>query len=396
MEINQRIQYLFSRYTEGKINDAEFDELLVWLYNIDEEQADMLAASQRALWAKAKTGEFIFSPETVDWDKMLQQILENKSKVLPLQPARIPWMRIAAAAIIIFLAGTAYFYLHKKNAKETAIVQKPVIRSPEKVLPNTNQTTLTLGDGRQIILDSAANGNIAQTSGVAVRKLQNGEIAYTNANSPNTPEYHIINVPRGGRPYQLLLSDGSKIWLNAASSLRYPSFFTGDTRTVELTGEAYFEVAKDAFKPFHVQYKNMDVEVLGTHFDIMAYEDEPAVQTTLLEGAVKVSVGGKTAMLTPGKQARLAMNGELSIITADTELAVAWVKGYFQFDKSDVKTILREVSRWYNLDIEYKGTVSTDLFSGKIERSLPLSAIVKLLSSGNIKLQVEGNKLVVE
>ncbi len=188
----------------------------------------------------------------------------------------------------------------------------------------------------------------------------------------------------------------TRVWLNAASSLRYPTSFSGQDRKVELTGEGYFEVAKNKDKPFHVRVGAVEVEVLGTHFNIMAYDDEAAIQTTLLEGSVKVSYNNQTDLLKPGRQASLnRTDNKLTTGEANVQQVVAWKNGYFYFDKSDVKTIMRQVSRWYDLDIVYESTVPDMKFSGKIERSLPLSGISHLLESGQIHFRIEGKNCIM-
>ncbi|MBO9565558.1 MAG: FecR domain-containing protein [Niastella sp.] len=391
MKTMERIRLLFNRYQQKTITAAEFDELLIWLYGLTDDQAAALADDQKTLWEQAKAGTLATSSDQVNWDRMLEEVLATDHNVRTLKP-RNRWARIAVAASILVLLG-AVAYLVLDNKKADPIVEgAPVQQKLENILPLNNKTVLTLAGGRQIVLDSANNGQLTD----AVTKLQNGEIAYRINDADREPEYHTITVPRGGRPYQLQLADGSRVWLNAASSLKYPSFFKGESREVELTGEGYFEIATvitgadNHKRSFHVKHKDMNVEVLGTHFNVMAYEDESSIQTTLLEGLV--SVNG--TMIKPGQQAQYDSTGKVRIVTVNTDIAVAWVKGYFHFDKTDLKTILRQVGRWYNLDIVYKGNASTDLFSGKIERGLPLSGITKILSG--IHLKVEGGKLIVE
>lgn len=393
MEINQRIHHLLEKYRAATISEAEFDELLIWLHGLDEAQETALAKMDEPLWEELKTQ---ISPDTqrVNWEAMKEGITKEQGAVsADSQKLRRSAWRFAAAAILILGLGITWLIM-KPSVKEAPIV---VLRNTDSILPNTNHTTLTLADGRTIILDSTDAGELLAANGIKVVKLQTGEIAY-NKQSGTTPqpETHTIIVPRGGRPYQLVLSDGSKIWLNAASSLKYPSFFAGSSREVEITGEAYFEVAHNTSKPFHVRYNQMDVQVLGTHFNVNTYEDEKDIRVTLLKGAVKVNA----TLIKPGQQSVLPHNqpalANTAVTEADLDLTTAWVQGLFHFDKADIKTILRQVSRWYDLEVEFEGHVSTDLFSGKIERSLPLTGIVNLLSSSNIKVRVEGKKLIIE
>lgn len=391
MKTMERARLLLARYQQKKITAAEFDELLIWLFGLNDEEVAALAADQQAIWEQAKAGTLPGITDQVNWDRMLEEVLANRENVHHMKPRRL-WLKIAVAASLLLLLGTAAYLLFDNNKSRTApVISGNEERSPENVLPLTNQTVLTLENGRRIVLDSAGNGQLAEN----INKTQNGEIVYQQPAASREPEYHTITVPRGGRPYELQLSDGSRIWLNTATSLRYPSYFKGESREVEISGEGYFEIAAATIPgnksrmPFHVKHKGMDVEVKGTHFNVMAYEDEPVLQTTLLEGIV--SVNGQ--LLKPGQQGQYK-NGAVTVSSVNTDIAVAWVNGYFHFDKTELGTILRQVGRWYDLEIVFKGPVSGDLFSGKIERNLPLSGITKLFSG--IQLRIEGKKLIVE
>ena len=394
MEINQRIYQLLEKYRAATISETEFDELLIWLHGMDEAQEAALAKMDEPLWEELRT-RILPDSQRVDWTAMKTRILDSDIASPDItQKSNRHWWRLAAAAILILGLGITWLVMTPSTSINTPLSQ---LRNTDSILPNSNQTILTLANGQNILLDSTANGELVSTGGIKVVKLQNGEIAYDNNGTTVTqPEFHTITVPRGGRPYQLLLADGSKVWLNAASSLRYPSFFTGNTREVSITGEAYFEVAHNKSSPFHVRYNQMDVTVLGTHFNVNTYADEKDIRVTLLEGSVKVN----STLITPGEQTVLPHDqtglAEAKVTDADLDLTTAWVKGLFHFDKADIQTILRQVARWYDLDIVFKGKISTDLFSGKIERTLPLTAIVNLLSSSNIHLTVEGKNLIVE
>ncbi|MCC7523293.1 MAG: FecR domain-containing protein [Chitinophagaceae bacterium] len=408
MKVTNRIQLLLTRYAAKTITSAELDELLVWMEGLTDEQSAEIADAYQELWQQAINGDLAVGNHAVDWNAMLNRVKaaafpkENKKPVYRI------WIRAAAAAVIVLFGATVtYVLLPRKQNQPLAVHPAQQVRLPESVLPNTNQTMLTFEDGHQIFLDSMKLGNIATDNSAMLVKLGVGEIAYGGDNTSSEPTYHTISVPRGGRPYIVALADGSKVWLNAESSLRYPSFFKKDEpRKVELTGEGYFEIAPQFISrhsipnsriktPFFVKLPNMSVEVLGTHFNIMAYRDEQFVETTLLEGSVKIGTANSNIVLAPGKQAQLDSNGKLRVINADTALATAWVNGYFHFDKADVKTVLRQVGRWYDLDVVYNSNMPDDLFSGKMEKSLPLSGILKLFESSPVKLRVEGRKLIV-
>ena len=408
MNPTDRIQLLLTRYSNKSITSAELDELLVWMEGLSEEQSAEIANNYLPLWQKANSGELHAGEHAVDWNAMQRQVMASSAPEKTKKTIYHMWWRVAAAVVFIILGITTAYLLLKPDNSQPAITQnEPSIRLPENVLPNVNQTVLTLANGQQIMLDSIESGNIITDTRSKMVKLHDGEIAYDVNKASTEPEYHTISVPRGGKPYKVLLADGSKVWLNTESSLRYPSFFKKDeSRTVELTGEGYFEIAtqfsSEKSSPnnktktaFFVKLSNMSVEVLGTHFNIMSYQDEQNIETTLLEGSVKIATANSNIMLTPGKQAQLTANGTLQVITANTALATAWVNGYFHFDKADAKTVLRQVGRWYDLDVVYNSNMPDDLFSGKLERSLPLSGILKLFASSPIKVRVEGRKLIV-
>lgn len=410
MKVTDRIQLLLNRYGNKSITSAEFDELMIWMAGLDEEQSTELENVYQSLWEDAKKNRFNIE-HMVDWEGMLGRVMESTGPEENKKIVYRMWWRVAAA--IVFLLGVIITYqLVRPKSNQSPVANKEQsIRLPENVLPNINQTVLTVSNGRKIFLDSVASGNFLTEDNIKMIKLKGDEIAYSNDIESIEPEYHTISVPRGGRPYKVLLADGSKVWLNAESSLRYPSFFKGESRSVELTGEGYFEIAPQVSGdrtapthsspggknkiPFFVKLSCMTVEVLGTHFNIMSYKDEQNIETTLLEGSVKITTGNNSTLLTPGKQAQLSANGNLNVINADTALATAWVNGYFHFNQADIKTVLRQVGRWYDLDVVYSNNMPDDLFSGKLERSLPLSGILKLFASSPIKVRVEDKKLIV-
>jgi ferric-dicitrate binding protein FerR (iron transport regulator) len=208
--------------------------------------------------------------------------------------------------------------------------------------------------------------------------------------------YNTISTPKGGQ-YQVTLSDGSKVWLNAASSLRFPATFSGKERKVELTGEGYFEVAHNKKMPFHVTVNDLDVEVLGTHFNINAYADESAIKTTLLEGSVKVVKGNETKIIEPGEQASVTTSeDEINVKQqVDLEQVVAWKNGIFQFERADIESVMRQISRWYDIDVDYHGRVS-EHFGGTISRDVNISDVLKMLEmTGGVNFKIDGKKVIV-
>lgn len=308
------------------------------------------------------------------------------------------WMT-AAAAIVLMLTAGYWFYSQQK----TGTTQQPVAAEQvNDAAPGGNKAVLTLADGSVVVLDAAQNGVLSQQGATSVQKTDDGKIAYNSRESGNDEVlYNTISTPKGGQ-YQMTLADGSKVWLNAASSLRFPVAFTGKERVVELTGEAYFEVAKNKSKPFKVNVAGVsEIEVLGTHFNINAYTDEAAVTTTLLEGKVKVSGTGNKAgnalLLAPGEQSQFYTNGELTKNnTADVEAVTAWKNGKFNFgEEASIEMVMRQITRWYDLEVEYKGEVKGSI-GGSISRNVNASKVLEMLEmTGAVKFKMEGKKVIV-
>jgi ferric-dicitrate binding protein FerR (iron transport regulator) len=316
----------------------------------------------------------------------------------------------AAAAVLLTLIGAAsYLFLFRKPVTAPAHAETAKVK-PRDVPPGRDAALLTLADGRTIVLDSAS-GTITQQGGATVINL-NGQVSYANEtkDKPTTVVYNTISTARGNQ-YQLILADGSKVWLNSASSLRFPTSFTGDRREVELDGEGYFEIATLRLRsgqkmPFHVKTKTQDVEVLCTHFNVNAYNDEGSTKTTLLEGAVKVRQWsmvngqlktGNEAMLKPGEQA--VLSGAHSPFTIDhspdIDQVMAWKNGWFEFDDTDIRAIMRQISRWYDVDIRYETKTGNETYGGRISRNINLSNILKMLELYGVHFKLEGKTLTV-
>ena len=329
----------------------------------------------------------------------------SPSPVIPLYHRL--WFRISAAvAVIFFISFTTFYFLHQDN--DRVIVQTPnTTQLIKDIPPGTNNAILTLDNGTTIVLDSAANGTLTQQGGIKVLKI-NGQIAYDktgNVDVQAAPIYNTITTARGNQ-YMVVLADGSKVWLNAASSIRFPSYFTGKERKVEITGEAYFEVAKDVAKPFRVEFNSQigekaEIEVLGTHFNVNAYPDEEDVKTTLLEGSVKVSKGNESVLIVPGEQARVSSNSSSRVrditVKKDVVLSqvVAWKDGFFVFNNSDIKMIMRQVARWYDVEVDFEGKIPSEGFTGKVSRNVPLSKFIKVLELNDVNVKTEGRKIII-
>lgn len=306
-------------------------------------------------------------------------------KNLPSFRKRFAWAAVAAAVLV-----TSFFIW-------TTNIDQPVQSSdaPVEILPGGTKATLTLADGKIISLDAVPNGDIAAEGNLQVIKMD-GTLQYNGDNENAEITYNTIQTPRGGK-YQLVLSDGTVVWLNAASSLRFPVVFKGRERRVELMGEAYFEVKKGE-KPFKVSLQNgSNIEVKGTVFNVNAYQDEDLLRTTLLEGKINFMMLGKTQALLPGQQIRVAYKQpEMQLIDdVDVEREIAWRNNLFIFKGMDVKSIMREISRWYDIDVVYKGKLNSETFSGIVSRKSNLSQVLKIMEEGGVRFAIEGRTIVV-
>ncbi|MGF7037814.1 FecR family protein [Mucilaginibacter lappiensis] len=317
----------------------------------------------------------------------LVKLIENKINEAGYSPAsdkifprgknfRLFARRATAAAAMLCAVGLLYFLF--KGRKQPQFSAQ--ITYTSKIVPGGNKATLTLGNGNTIVLDSAHNGMLASQGGVHIYKSKNGQLVYDvskyKAQATDELAYNTISTPRGGQ-YQVVLPDGSKVWLNAASSLKFPARFIGKQRTVMLEGEAYFEVAKDKTHPFKVSVNTMEVEVLGTHFNIMGYKDEDATATTLLEGSVKITKGNAAQTIVPGQQAMVKQS--ITVKNVDVNEAVEWKNGNFNFAHEKLPGIMRKIARWYDVDIDYEAKTTTATFVGTIPRSQNITEVLKYL-----------------
>ena len=323
---------------------------------------------------------------------------------------RMPYLQVAASILVIFLFSTTiYFYRSSLTSKS----QLPIAQGVEKIedkQPAKNIAILTLGNNSQIVLDEASNGEIAQESGVSILKTDKGELIYKIRNSNNLStndlnKYNTISTPMGGK-FKVILPDGSLVVLNAASTLKYPVHFDEKLRKVSFTGEAYFEIAKLEDKrkkrvPFYVYSNDQIVEVLGTHFNINSYDNEEYSKTTLLEGSVKI-INEKSAatakILKPGQQAVIKRGDvQTKIMIADEAQALAWKDGYFLFKNTNIKDVVNELERWYNVDIKYEDEMEFENITGYISRNVKISSVLKLLQlSGIVNYEISGSKIIIK
>lgn len=312
---------------------------------------------------------------------------------------RIVFYRLAAAAVVIgiLISAGLYFYLGSPNHQLTVAKSSEVSRPQNDIEPGGNKAVLILGDGSQINLDESHLGNISQQGNAIVSKTGDGQVVYNllhEGEKNAVINNNTIQTPVGGE-YQVTLPDGTKVWLNSSSSLEFPTAFTGKERVVKLSGEGYFEVAKNAAMPFKVKVNDVEVKVLGTHFNIMAYADEGVMKTTLLEGSVHITKGESNKILVPGQQARTGSDDKIDVIKADVESAVAWKNGYFKFDKDGIQTVMRQLARWYDMEVVYAGNIPGDKFSGKIRRNVKASKALEFLGQTGLRFIIQGKKVTI-
>ncbi|MEC5145139.1 FecR domain-containing protein [Chitinophaga sp. 212800010-3] len=373
-----KLAILSKKYLAGLASEEEKALLLEWYnaYNEQELTAEIEAAGDEA-------------EETLK-ARMYQRVAAvtqpAATKTVPL------WRRHwKAAAAVLILIGTSTWYLWPHTTKPRPMAAKPAV-----ITPGEDKATLTLADGSVLNLDSVSTGQLA-LQGMHVLKTSKGQIVYKDDHTTTTNGYNVLRTPRGGQ-FKVTLPDGTDVWLNATSSVSYPTSFAKSGRKVTVTGEAYFEVASDASSPFEVKVNNVDILVLGTHFNVNAYEDEKAIRTTLLEGAVLVRTSAAYGHLEPGQQASVAA-GSNNIEWhkhIDVNNVIAWKNGYFSFENADIPSVMRQLARWYNIDVTYAGAIPEGDFTGEIGRSLTQEQLLKVLAQAGIRCKMEeGRKLVI-
>jgi transmembrane sensor len=398
---HERLAYLLDCYINKTYSETEKQEFLFLLLS---EESSVILEQLNNKYDNAPEMGAEMDAETTEVIRyaLMAATKDRKKTKLAEKPHRVGfrrriWIRYAsAAAILIVIATGSYFLgLHKPQKH---LAQANAFQVHDVKAPSTNNAIITLSNGRQIILDSAGNGTLVTQGNVNLVKLADGKIAYLgSSNNRSEMAYNTLTNPRGSKVISLTLSDGSQIWLNAESSIRYPTAFAGNERKVEITGEAYFEVAHDEAMPFIVRKGEMETKVLGTHFNVNAYDNEPAIKVTLLEGSVKVSKAGEAVQLVPGQQAQINTNGKILLNkTVEIDEVVAWKNGQFELNGNTIEPIMRQVARWYDLDIEYKGALPTDNFKGSVSRQENVSELLRILEQTKaVSFSIEGKKIIV-
>ena len=371
---NEQVKQLIDKYLAGQCTPQEIETIESWYLSYSGDRPDQL--------------------DDTNYKLVKEQIwvsIKNRN-----QPVKYIRRRLLAAASVMLCIGVgAYFITKKQPAQQQFVAQT----KPQDLKPGGNKAILTLANGKQIILTNAQNGVLASEGNTHISKTADGVVRYDNGNNKHTAAevaYNAISTPRGGK-YTVTLPDGTTATLDALSSIRFPTAFTGKTREVTTTGQVYFEVAHNAAQPFRVTTKGQTVEVLGTHFNIDAYDDESAIKTTLLQGSVRIVSNGRQALLKPGQQAQVKPSGsDITVIPdADVDEVLAWTKGFFQFNNDDIRTVMGQLSRWYDVDVTYKGEVPNRTFSGKIYRNVNASQILEIMNLSKVHFKIEGKKIIV-
>ena len=391
----ERIIYLLEAWTAESATEAEVAELQAWVASAPD---DLLVQEHIQKLVTAYEPGKIPLPY-VNWEQLCQQILDNREQVIVRPFSYRKW--IAVAAVFIAVIAATYFLVFQKSPEENmAKLTVPDDVSP----PDKTKATITLADGRVVYLDSAGSGQLAQQGGVQLVKMPDGQIAYhLSAAQAGTAtgeiikelQYNTLSNPRGSIVIDMQLADGSRVWLNAGSSVTYPVVFVGNERKVQITGEAYFEIAPDKTKPFKVSKGGVQVQVLGTSFNVNAYDDEPGIKVTLLEGAVKISNRGDSRQIQPGQQATIHHSSFLINNYVNIDQVMAWKNGLFNFSGLSFNEVMRQVSRWYDIKVVTDPSVPAIQLKGKMDQGVKLSGFTRFLADYGLVTRLENKTLYI-
>ena len=382
-----RIDYLVQQALAGKATPEEWEEFQQMVMQ-QRETAGLEQALEKN-WQQFHPGENV--PEQ-QLDDIFSALMQHKEE---LPPARIiqwgKWIWAAASILLISIVGMYYYFSHNKPVVEVAETS-PLIE------PGKDGAILTLNDGSTIVLDTLSNGVVSSQGGMNVL-LKNQELIYhsgnTSSQNPSSVAYNTLTTPKG-RQFTITLPDGTRVWLNAASSLKFPTSFTGPERLVNITGEAFFEVAKDQQTPFIVQAPELSIRVLGTTFNINAYPNETGITTTLLEGRVQITKGTVTKNLQPGQQ--LISSGTNELVVHDDvniDQVIAWKNGFFNFEGVGIQNLMRQLERWYNIEVVYPQGVPSIEFVGKMSRNISLPDLLDGLKGAGVNFRIEKNRQLI-
>ena len=393
--MDEKIRSFLIKYAQDQHTDKEHEEFIEWLHNASEPEIHQVLAKFPHLQeiyplSSAPNDQLIGNLE-----KALDRSSTGKIKIISIK-ARIYRVVAVAAALLLILGG--WTYLLQRNEPSKKVVAKhhsPVASEPAK--STGNKASLTLADGSTIVLDDAVDGLITVQGGIRISKTANGQLKYdaSHASKNFITGFNTISTPRGGQ-YQLLMPDGTQVWLNATSSIKFPASFSKEERRVELIGEGYFEVAKDKARPFRVVSGNQAIEVLGTHFNVNAYPDDKDIRTTLLEGSVKVTQTStnRSQKLTPGQQS--VMDENIVVAKVNAMQFIGWKNGYFVFSHENIQSIMQKIRRWYDVDVYYEGAITKEAFTGSISRFEKVTDVLDMLQlTHSVHFRIEGRKITV-
>lgn len=373
--MEQKAKELFIKYKQGSCTDEEIDMIYSW-YNHTKEDFDISAITIEDVEAAKQN---IWSNLPVNESSSQKKSLSNFQSTL---------FKVAASVIITLMTLSIYYIFNNKNYPSSAYT--------ELIVPGTTKATLTLADGQKIDLEGADNGLISSNNELNIVKTEDGKIVYNSTgNTNNEMNWNILSIPVGGY-YSIILSDGTVVWLNSKSILKFPERFLGSERVVELSeGEAYFDVKTITGWPFIVKVNHQEVEVLGTHFNVNGYDDEAHLTTTLLEGSIKLSNGKYSEVLLPNQQA-ISNNNSIKVHTVDANNYIGWVNNDFVFKNDNLGSIMRKISRWYDVEVSYPDELSNLKFSGTISRTKKIGEVLRIMElTGMVKFKYEGRRITV-
>ncbi|NLR56818.1 DUF4974 domain-containing protein [Chitinophaga polysaccharea] len=382
----QRIAYLVYGYQQQSLTETEQAELEAWLQAAQENRVFFDQLTDTAILQR-RLQQYRHFDANAGWEIFRDRHYPAAAK----GRLRYIYYKWAAAAAVLLLLGTGIYLSRRSTTRPVS----PVVINTAPILPGSAKAVLTLADGSTVPLDSNASQVIAQQGSVV--KLNNGQLQYSATHPGSAYSLNTLTTPRGGQ-FRLTLPDGTRVWLNAASAITYPTAFSHDKREVSVKGEAYFEVAGEPQRPFRVNTDHQTtIDVLGTSFNVNAYPDEQGIATTLIHGAVKVNNGHASRVLLPGQQARITSPDQIGIIThADTTAILAWKREAFYFHDADIPTVMRQLARWYDVNIVYAGNIPARRFQGEIQRRLPLSDVLEGLETTGVHFRVQGRNIIVE
>ena len=399
LAVAERIGGLIFKFLNESITDNELLELHNWAYSSknNQELFEGLVHSDEL----QKSIDFI---SQVDMDaafhSIQQQIAKDKNELsgekARIIDSRINWWRMSAAAAVFILIALSVAYFFVRPIKSASSQQNLAVIQ-DIPAPTGSKAVLTLSNGSKIILDNVHQSSLGKQGNAIITKQSDGEIIYAKVANENNLDvtYNTLSTGRGGQT-EILLTDGSKVWLNAASSIKYPTSFNRKVRRVEIEGEAYFEIAHNKMMPFIVQIPGAEVRVLGTHFNVMAYKDEPISRTTLLEGSVQITEDNQSTYLKPGQQAKIGLGEKTDVIdNIDTTGVIAWKNDKFRFSIQSLESIMKQLERWYDIDVIYEGEKPSIRLTASISRRVNLSDVLKVLELNGVHFRVEAKKVII-